>query len=129
MAQLSKFPLKSAVHDEIINSFVWLLCRFSSENELNSFLNDFLSDTEKLMFSKRLAIALMVEKGYSYYTIRDTLKVSTSTILRITQWIQKGGKGYRIALNKLSKRESMKGFWDSVAEMVEIIGKGKRVLP
>lgn len=129
MPQLSKYPLRQLVKSEIVTNFHWLIAHLTRENEIDKFLDDFLTETEKVMLAKRLAIAMMLEKGYSYFDIRDTLKVSTSTILRISHWLEKGGIGYRIALRKLSQKEKLNAFWQEISEFIEMIGRGKRVFP
>lgn len=129
MPQLSKFPVSNKIKEEIMSSFCWLIANFNSEKEVYKFLDDFLSKTEKLMLAKRLAIAMMIEKGYSYFEIRDTLKVSTSTILRISHWLDKSGEGYRLGIAKLMKKEKLHNFWEEIEDLIEIVGKGKRVFP
>lgn len=129
MPQLSRFPMSNKIKEEIISSLCWLIANFNSEKEVYKFLDDFLSKTEKLMLAKRLAIALMIEKGYSYFEIRDTLKVSTSTILRISHWLDKSGEGYKIGISKLRKKEKLHNFWKEIEDLIEIVGKGKRVFP
>ena len=42
------------------------------------------------MFAKRLAIVLLLEKGLPQHVISDELKVSTSTVTRISLGIDKG---------------------------------------
>lgn len=129
MTQLSRYPLNKTIKTEILNSFYWLIAHLRKSDEVNKFFNDFLTNTEKLMFAKRLAIALMISKGYSYSEIKHTLKVSTSTIVGIVNWLNKSGDGYKVAFNKLSEKELLDQFWNEVGSIVEYIGKGKRVLP
>lgn len=133
MTRLSRYPIKSSVREQIEKSLTWLLTHLTKEEELVKFLDDFLTETEKLLFAKRLAVAMMLEKGYSFYTIRDTLKVSTSTILKISQWLRKSGEGYKVAIKKLSEKEKLDEFWkivkEAAGEFVEMVGKGKRVFP
>lgn len=129
MSQISRFPLKQSVRNEILHSLWWLIANLQKEEEVAKFLDEFLTKTEKVMFAKRLAIVLMLEKGYSYYDIRDTLKVSTSTVQRIAQWLEKRGEGYQLALNKLARKKQLESFWQVIGEMIEMIGKGKRVFP
>lgn len=128
MSQVSKFQLRPSVQQEIIKSFFWLIAHLTKEDEVEIFLGDFLTKTEKLILAKRFAIALMIENGYSYPEIRDTLKVSTSTIVRIHQLLDASGKGYRLAIRKLSEKKQLETFWRDIGKVIELIGKGKRVL-
>jgi uncharacterized protein YerC len=129
MAQVSRHHMPKSVQKNIIESFWWLIGHLSAKDEVDTFLNEFLTETEKIMLSKRLAIALMIQNGYTFEQIRDTLKVSTSTVLRISHWIQKSGAGYQVALKKLAQKEHSELFWKEIENLLELIGKGKRVRP
>ena len=78
------------------------------------------------MLAKRLAVAFMLEKNYSYNEIEQILKVSPSTIAKIQQ-ILESGKGYQVGVKKLMGQEELDMFWKEVRKMVHMIGKGKRV--
>lgn len=110
MPQISRFPLKPKIAKEITNSLWWVVANLRTEDEVSKFLGDLLTTTEKTMLAKRLAVALMLEKGFTYWQIRDTLKVSTATILAMRNWLEKGGEGYRLAIRKLLRREKIKNF-------------------
>lgn len=129
MPQVSKYPLRQSIKDDIIDSLWWLIGHLNQKDDVNKFLSDFLTETEKLMLAKRLAIALMLEKGFSYDVIKDTLKVSTSTITVISNWLHKGGDGYRIAIRKLAEKEQMEKIGKEVGNFFNIVTKGKRVFP
>ena len=49
-------------------------------------LKQLLTPTEQVMLAKRLALILMIQKGYSYTTIGQTLKMTPTTINRF--WSQ-----------------------------------------
>lgn len=129
MPQISKYALSRSVEDEIFKSFGWLISRLDREDHVDRFLSDFLTKTEKMMLAKRLALALMVEKGYHYFVIRDTLKVSTSTIRGMKSWLENRGEGYRLAIRKLAEKDRLDVFWKEVGKFVEIVAKGRRVFP
>lgn len=80
------------------------------------------------MLAKRLAIAAMLTKGYSYKDIGDVLKVSPTTVLNIKNWLERGGEGYKMAIKKLAEREVMDNFWKEVGEILKwMAGPGKLV--
>lgn len=126
MVQLSRRPLSKFIYNSILESLDWLLRHLSKKEEVDTFLHDFLSKTERLMLAKRLAISLMLQKGYSYTEIRATLKVSPSTIYKIQQNLE-NGKGYSVAIKAFAKREELERFWNGVRDVLHTIAKGKKV--
>jgi uncharacterized protein YerC len=54
------------------------------------FLEQFMTETEQIMFAKRLATLLMLMEKCSYYRIAKTLGVSVSTSRRIHEKLLKG---------------------------------------
>lgn len=128
MPQVSKSPLSKEVNKKIIKGLWWLIATLNDQGDVDKFLGDLLTKTEKTMLAKRLAIALMLEKGRNYFEIRDTLKVSTSTILGIRHWLDQGGEGYRLAIKKLLKKEKSDRFWEEVGKAtVELLTENKVV--
>lgn len=114
MTQVSKNPLSPKIQRGIESSFWWVLANLQKEEEVKSFLNDFLSPAEKTMLVKRLAIAVLLLRGYTYKNIREVLKVSYPTINHIQRWLTKGGRGYRMVFEKLKNRENWDDFFDGV---------------
>ncbi len=64
-------------------------------------LRDLLSQQESVMLARRLKIALLLEKGFSYQQIRKEIPVSDSTIAKIQLWLKTYGDGFRLALPKI----------------------------
>ena len=128
MPHVSRFPLKNEVKREITKSLWWILAKFGKQEEIERFLGELLTPTEKTMLAKRLAIAAMLTKGYSYKDIGDVLKVSPTTVLNIKNWLERGGEGYKMAIKKLAEREVMDNFWKEVGEILKwMAGPGKLV--
>ena len=59
----------------------------TSKGKQSELVDVFFTRTEKIVLAKRIAIAFMLVKGYSYRQISDKIKVSTSTILKIADSI------------------------------------------
>ncbi len=108
MSQVSRNPLSKESNYEIQATLWWLLARLNTDSDINSFLNGLLTKTEKIMLAKRLAIAFLLSKGYNYRDISDALKVSTSTVARIKEVIDKTEGSYEIFIKKLEKRNELK---------------------
>lgn len=87
--------------------------RRSKDAEL--FLSDLLTPTEKIVLAKRLAIAVLLSKGYDNEAIMGILKVSSSTVAKIK--LALGGKGYKMVLGKLLRKEAWKEFLEGVEKV------------
>src|SRR3989344_986529 len=66
-------------------------------------LRDLLSEQEASMNARRLKIALLLEKGLSYFQIRKIIPVSHGTIAKIQLWLKTYGDGFRLAIPKIDK--------------------------
>lgn len=89
-----------------------------SPTEAKRFWQSFISDVEQIMLAKRFAIALMLAKGYLYQDIKDTLKVSSSTIMDVGIRYKIGGGGIKPALKKILKDEKINDFMDNLEEFL-----------
>jgi uncharacterized protein YerC len=93
------------INDLLINSF----SKTRGKNDLLPFISDLLTPTEKVMVSKRLAIAfLLLRKDIDHRQIAKVLKVSTGTIARVNIVLNTEGVGYRNVLNKILNDENLK---------------------
>lgn len=99
---------------------------FHSVEEHMEFMDSLLTATEKIMLSKRLAIAYLLSKGYAYRDINQILKVSNPTIRSVDLLLQYKGNGLRRAIQKVQKIQTWKKFFDEIATAaLTIYGYGK----
>ena len=106
--------LESYMSDILLASFTH--CR--TEDSVNYFLQDILTDTERIVVSKRLAIALLLLQNYGYYQICSVLKVSPPTVSKVKQWLKLRGDGFRTVLEAVKDDERMGEFWERVEAIV-----------
>ncbi len=78
-----------------------------SPAERRAFFDDLLTPTERIMFSKRLAVIYMLTKGYTFGAIQETLRVSPSTVARVWSLIEKGK--YTAVIRRLQKQTQQGG--------------------
>ena len=104
MPRVSRIPVEKKIYKDIVDSFVGLVTDLNNKDKVKEFLNDFLTEEERLMLSKRLVLALMIRQGHSTNDIQDALKVSRTTINLMRRWISYK-KGIEVGLNKMSKVE------------------------
>lgn len=121
MAQLSKRFLHKKVEERILDLFWTSLSSLSTKEKVALFLDDLLTSTEKLMLSKRLAIAFMLMKGHDYPTINNRLKVSDPTIWNVKTSLLLSGKGYKMAIEQIMNKEKWEKFWQDLDNFFEEI--------
>ena len=121
MPQVSKYPLPKNTEKRLYQLFWETISNLKDSLKAQEFFNDLLSPTEKIMLSKRLAVAVMLLKGYDYSTIRSTLKVSPGTIGSVSAWLKYSGTGYRKVFDKLLKKEKFKEILSSLESAIDLI--------
>lgn len=119
--QVSKKDVSFKIEKKIFRSLYQVLADLKRPDDVEKFLADVLSETERTVLAKRLGIAYYLNKNKSYEVIRQELKVSSATIANVQKWMESGGEGLNLALKAIEADE-----W--AGEMAGKIGDGfKRV--
>ncbi len=118
MTQISRRQLSSRVQERIYGIFVDIVKEASTSSEVYSLLEDFLTPTERVMLPKRLCIAYLLLKKYNHRAISSFLKVSFTTINRVSTSLKIGGEGYTLMLTRLQKREEVEKIFKQIEEGV-----------
>jgi len=103
--QVSKKKVTKSIQQKITNLFCQVLADMTKKEEIKIFIRDFLTDTERTVLKKRLAIAVYLEKGHSYQTIKKDLKVSSATISNVDKMMRKSSEGFVLAFKRLEAEE------------------------
>lgn len=77
-----------------------------TEDECKRFLRDLLTRGEIKEFSNRWRVAQMLDAKVPYEKIEKQTGVSSTTIARISKWLNKGKYGYSLVLNKLKNSQT-----------------------
>lgn len=77
------------------------LLALKTRQETQAFLRDILTEGEIEEFSKRLQAAVMLTQELPYADIQKKTGFSTTTIARVSKWLQKGTGGYRMIISRL----------------------------
>lgn len=119
MTHVSKRKVKPAVVDKITRQFAAVIARADNKARADDLVGSLFTKAERAMLAKRLAAIVMLEYGYSFDDVENTLKVSSRTVARI--WRDKKNGKYtpieRICRKKLTVGQSQ----DSFLEFVEIL--------
>ena len=108
MTKVSRLPLRADVYDRIFNLFVQTLVDIKGKRELEAFANDFFTPTERIMFAKRLAAAVLLAKGHSYGSIQRILRISSPTIAKMSFKVSYEGKGINPIIENIFRKQSRK---------------------
>lgn len=121
MSQVSRRIVRAEVQEKIIETLLEAIAQLKNKQDIQAFVNDLLTPVERIMIAKRLAIAVLLLKGWSYDATGDLLKVSTDTIARISI-ILKTNDGYKKTADHLMKTEAGREFWRDVASLAYRLG-------
>lgn len=121
MPRVSKNPLSSEMRQEMTGAFFRTLVKISDDTFLRRFLDDLLSPTEKLMLSKRLMVAILLQRGYSYRAVCSALKMSKTTVHLIQRELLKSGEGYRKVFQLFFKESKGKRLIDAIERFLDAI--------
>ncbi len=97
----------------IFDDIITYLSEIDDKEEIFNFLRDLLSEKEILEFSKRFQVAKMLDKKISYKVIEEKTQMSSTTIARISKFLNWWNNWYKNALYKLNflSNEHHKGHW------------------
>lgn len=81
-----------------------LLC-LKSEQECNAFLRDLLTAEELEEFGNRWKAARMLSLKKTYVEIEAETGMSSTTIARISKWLERGMNGYKLVIKRLYEKQ------------------------
>ncbi len=95
----------AVITNTIQRELIGILLQMNNEREMAAFLRDLLTESELDEISKRWLAARMLHKCESYRAISDRTGLSSTTVARISKWLQSGAGGYRLALKRVPHGE------------------------
>jgi len=123
MAQVSRNIVHKDIEKRMQEVFLDAIADVITPREVNDFVQDFFTPTERIMLPKRLTIALLLYKGYEQRLISQYLKVSFTTITRVSNLLKTGGAGYRRVVTKIITDEKFEAFLEKIDDAIyKLIG-------
>ena len=107
MTQVSRYPLTKQLEQQMFRLFDSALANLRTSSDIELYISDILTPTEKIMLGKRLAIALLLERKYNHRTIQRLLHVSSGTIANVHVALRMRGAGYRKVIKRIFQEESI----------------------
>lgn len=124
MTQVSRFRLKEDIQERVNELLAEVFLGIKDKSELKSFLDDFLSPTEKTVLSKRLAIAILLAKGNDYANIARVLKVTPTTISKVSLHMKYGNGSIVKITEKVLNKDSKNIILQELASIFDVPIKG-----
>ena len=75
--------------------------------EAKSFLRDLLTESELIEFSNRWKAARMLSQNISYIKVEKETGLSSTTVARVSKWLNKGTGGYKLMLKKINHTHNL----------------------
>jgi len=126
MSQVSRRIVNKKAQDKIFELFILSLVLSDSKETTTLFIRDLFSPTERIMLSKRISIAYMLIQGYDYDSISEVLKVSRTTIGKVSLWLKEKGDGFRQIIDKIKRKEKVKHILNEIEDsFLDILSTSK----
>ena len=117
MSKVSRRILDKKLESYIFEIFLKTISDLKTKEEVKVFIEDLLSPSEKIMLIKRLAIAILLTKGYTWDKIDHTLKVSRPTIMTVSYFLKHSQNGgYQKVTQKFLADQKKESLLDKIEE-------------
>jgi len=87
-------------NDKISKDLIKALISLKNEDEALIFLRDLMTEQEIIEVSKRWQAVRMLDQNIPYTLIVKETGLSSTTIARISNWLQNGTGGYELMLDR-----------------------------
>ncbi len=88
--------------DKKINELIRAILLLKNSNEARRFLRDLLTESELVEFGNRWKAAKMLSKKIPYTEIIKDTGLSSTTVARVSDWLNGGMGGYKLMLKRLN---------------------------
>lgn len=119
MPRVSRSKLHRERLEEITHHFSYLISSLNDSKEIENFLNGFFTSEEKVMLAKRLALLMMIKRGYSPSVIQSALNISYESVRSYANLLPSKNDLFQNTINRLIKREKAKEFWKKIDKMLK----------
>ncbi len=93
---------KSSWINSQTDSLFQAILELKTLGEARRFFRDLLTEPEILEFANRWKVAQMLSKNIAYSKIEKQTKMSTTTIARVSKWLNKGMNGYKLMIERVA---------------------------
>ena len=87
--------------------FIKAILALETPDEARRFLRDLMTEKEIKEFAKRLQAAEMLTAKITYSVIEQKTGLSSTTVARVSKWLNGKENGYKTSINKLHHHNSV----------------------
>jgi len=84
------------------NNLFKVILSLKTVKESEKFFRDLCTSEELRAMTERWKMVQLLNQGLAYRKIAEKLNVSTTTVARVSYWLNNGMGGYKIALDRLN---------------------------
>ena len=119
MPRASKHTINKDLQIELQDNFEVLISSLSSIHAIQKFFNIFLTSEEKIMFTKRLMIYVMLHNQYEPSKIAAILGISRDTVYIHKNTLNTGDETYQKIISKIARRTKTNEFWKNIEKHLQ----------
>jgi uncharacterized protein YerC len=82
MVNISKRKLKPNVRTSILNQLARHIAVTRGDDKARNLLAELLTESEQIQLAKRLAVIILLVRGYSFSQVEKSLRISSATIVQ-----------------------------------------------
>ena len=112
MPHISRHKLNPELSHKIFRKLIVTFEKADKNHGISAIINELFTDTEKVMFAKRVAIVLMLSNNTPQHRIVDILKVSPTTVAKISLHIEIGRYNMILKTSREEKMDMEKIVWN-----------------
>jgi len=119
MPRASRKIINKDLEKELNQSFSYLISSLKDKNEINTFLQSFMTKEEKKMLPKRLMLHIMLLNEVPDVKINSHLGISYETIRTYKNSLSSQNEDYKKIIKLVSKRKDMTEFLEKLSSKTE----------
>jgi TrpR-related protein YerC/YecD len=89
-----------------IGELIGAILAVNNRNEAKRFLRDLLTEKELIEFGNRWKAARMLSKNIKYTEIEKETGLSSTTVARVSKWLNNGKSGYKLVLKRIDSNKN-----------------------
>jgi hypothetical protein len=121
MSRVSRFKVDSSLENLITSQFWNFLGKVNGSKVSSDFFNDFLTNSEKIMLSKRFATLVLLSRNKTPTKIQNSIHVTFSTIGIVSAWLKNAKPETQKLILNISKEKDWEAIFDKIDELLDKI--------
>jgi len=90
-----------------IGELIEAVLALKNREEARRFLRDLMTEKELIEFGNRWKAARMLADGVIYTEIENETRLSSTTVARVSKWLNKGMGGYKLMLKRINNHHTL----------------------